>query len=357
MEIPDKVLHKIQYLCKSIPKVEWSGALFYSIKGSIRDLTKLKIILEDILPLDMGTAGYTEYTLDKRFVDFIEEDFDRRANWKLGHIHSHNTMRVFFSGVDTQELYDNAPNHNFYLSLIVNNYMDFVASIAFIGSAKQEIPVSVEALDENGKPYIVESEDMVAEIQNIYMVECEIFSNKPKIKVPMDFATKVAKIMEPKPVPARVTYSNVPSGNKAFNFSQEQREELWPEDVPAWQAQKEPVNIYSALNIDYFLVKLFTPWSEIRPEDDAEEIINGLEDAGMTDIEVATKVLERYPRVFVEHFKTNKVEDLIMGTQKVLEELEEYIKPYPIVGKSYASIVKMVEKIEEDEFNKPTKQV
>lgn len=45
---------------------------------------------------------------------------------RIGHIHSHNTMGVFFSGTDWGELEDNAPNHNYYLSLIVNNFMDFL---------------------------------------------------------------------------------------------------------------------------------------------------------------------------------------------------------------------------------------
>ncbi len=98
--MPKHILHKIQFLCKSIPKVEWSGALFYSIEGSIKNPATFKITLEDILPLDMGTAAYTTYQLDDRFIDYLEEDWDVRTTWKVGHIHSHNVMRVFFSGTD-----------------------------------------------------------------------------------------------------------------------------------------------------------------------------------------------------------------------------------------------------------------
>ena len=90
--MPIEVLHQIQYLCKNIPKVEWSGALFYTTEGSIEKPGTFKITLKTILPLDMGDSGYTEYHLDDRFIDFIEEDFEERCNWKLGHIHSHNVM-------------------------------------------------------------------------------------------------------------------------------------------------------------------------------------------------------------------------------------------------------------------------
>ena len=73
--MPLEVLHQIQYLCKSISKVEWSGALFYTTEGSIEKPKTFKITLKTILPLDMGTQAYTEYNLDERFMDFIEEDF------------------------------------------------------------------------------------------------------------------------------------------------------------------------------------------------------------------------------------------------------------------------------------------
>ena len=90
--MPTEVFHQIQYLCKNIPKVEWSGALFYTTEGSIEKPGTFKITLKTILPLDMGSAAYTEYHLDDRFIDFIEEDFEERCTWKLGHIHSHNKL-------------------------------------------------------------------------------------------------------------------------------------------------------------------------------------------------------------------------------------------------------------------------
>jgi len=51
-------------------------------------------------------------------------------SWRLGHIHSHHTMGTNFSGTDLQELKDNAPLYNYYLSLIVNNALNFTAFLA-----------------------------------------------------------------------------------------------------------------------------------------------------------------------------------------------------------------------------------
>jgi hypothetical protein len=45
-------------------------------------------------------------------------------------------MGVFFSGTDESELYGNCPNHNIYLSLIVNNKNDMIARIAFVAEQK-----------------------------------------------------------------------------------------------------------------------------------------------------------------------------------------------------------------------------
>ena len=116
--MPKEVLDKIKLLCKNIPKVEWSGVLFYTTEGSIKNPTTFKITLKDILPMHVGDMHSTEYQLDAKFIDFIEEDFDVRATWQVGHIHSHHCMRTFFSGVDDEELYGNSISHNYYLSKI-----------------------------------------------------------------------------------------------------------------------------------------------------------------------------------------------------------------------------------------------
>jgi hypothetical protein len=160
--MPDDTLNKIKYLCREIAKVEWSGILLYSVEGTIREPEKMIITLQDIIPMNKGTQAYTEYNFNEkkrdssgyadRHIDYIEEN-EHALEWHLGHIHSHNTMAVFFSGTDMSELDDNSASHNFYLSLIVNNFMDFTAKVAFRATAEYKISMPYIALDENGNKY------------------------------------------------------------------------------------------------------------------------------------------------------------------------------------------------------------
>lgn len=48
-------------------------------------------------------------------------------------------MAVFFSMTDNEELTDNAPNYNYYLSLIVNNKKEYCARVAFIGEIEGRV--------------------------------------------------------------------------------------------------------------------------------------------------------------------------------------------------------------------------
>lgn len=148
--VSPKVMSQIQYLCTEISQVEWSGVLFYSTKGSVKDLATFEMTCEDILPLDKGTGAYTEYSFGEKFVEFLEAH-PELEDCKIGHIHSHNNMGTFFSGTDMDELSDNAENHNFYLSLIVNNKMDFKAKIAYI--IKPNVQTSYVSKDETGLEY------------------------------------------------------------------------------------------------------------------------------------------------------------------------------------------------------------
>ncbi len=134
--------------------------LFYKITGSIADLSTFSVEVADILLMDKGTSGYTEYHFDEDVAGFIMDKAMEDSEWmgiKIGHIHSHNTMGVFFSGVDMSELHENSPNHNFYLSLIVNNYMEMTAKISFVAKRPPVlIPNVYKAMDENGEIYEIE---------------------------------------------------------------------------------------------------------------------------------------------------------------------------------------------------------
>lgn len=191
--MPEKVLKQIQYLCKQIADVEWSGIIFYSIEGTITDPANMVITLEDILPLNKGTKTYTEYIFDERVVEYMMDN-EHLEECKIGHIHSHNSMSVYFSGVDWSELEDNAPNHNFYFSIIVNNFMDFCAKTCFIAEAQEE-KFTFIAKDENGHKYEHSSGNFVV-TPKLVVYDCDIESPIDDVRVDEGFMGKVKNIIE-----------------------------------------------------------------------------------------------------------------------------------------------------------------
>ena len=376
--MPIEILHQIQYLCKSISKVEWSGALFYTTEGSIEKPETFKITLKTILPLDMGTQAYTEYNLDDRFMDFIEEDFEERCTWKLGHIHSHNTMAVFFSGTDMAELNDNAPAHNFYLSLIVNNYMDFIAKVAFIGEAKRDIKqVPYTAKNVDGHDYTIEKQDFEVNTKKLFIYDCEIDSPKNEIIVSEQFAAQVAKIMEPKPVkkvesrwpvtPTPVTgngWQRHGNNNSRQFKSQEEREmESFNKSYQQpkgpynnWQDWGLPVTTNSlvdgleeealkAESIYNFAKDLFDFTGGTLDEDETlEDVLDVLAEFQLTPADLAKSVIQDYAKDFSKHFPNASAADFVQYTNETTDLLEDVKMLYPEIGLTIKTIDSMITK-------------
>ncbi len=383
--MPLEVLHQIKYLCKSIPKVEWSGILFYTTEGSIEKPASFKITLKTILPLDMGTSAFTEYALDERFINFLEEDFDTRAQWKVGHIHSHNVMGVFFSGTDLAELNDNAPSHNFYLSLIVNNYMDFVAKVAFIGVAQRDIKqVPYMAMNSQGKTYEIEKQDFVVNENKMFVYDCEINSQKEVIAVEEVFSAQVAKIMEPKPkpeykpqhnpnVPAIVDKNKQNPGYNKFRnnhrknkddnpFNQQKREEDWTSEhnfndfnFNIQEVMEEDLNKYSEreVRITNFVKQLFNFASTPVPEDeDLADVLEILVEFEMTPMDIATCIIQEYDKDFATHFPEANAADFVQYTNEALDLLEDFKNYYPEIGMTIKIITSMITKFVEHDTAK-----
>jgi hypothetical protein len=374
--MPIEVLHQIQYLCKLINKVEWSGALFYTTEGSIEKPETFKITLKTILPLDMGSAAYTEYNLDERFMDFIEEDFEERCTWKLGHIHSHNSMAVFFSGTDMAELNDNAPAHNFYLSLIVNNAMDFMAKVAFIGEAKRDIKqVPYTAKNVNGHDYIIEKQDFEVNNQKLFLYDCDIYSDLQELSVTDQFIAQVAKIMEPKPVKTYPTtsnpnkhISNTASTGKGWSRQEQREMDSWNNsfkkqtpglfddwDLPAYST-KEFNDLQEqdliAISIYEFAKDLFCYTATLDEDETIEDVLDTLADFNMSPSEIAKVVINSYATVFAKHFPNASSSDFVQCTHETIDLLEDVTIIYPEIKLSIKTISSMINKFIENERDK-----
>lgn len=127
--VTEGMINKIRYICGEFPTKEWSGVLFYDIKGSLKKSNLIEIKAFDFYPLDLGSASYTEFEYSPDFAAYIARN-PLLMDHQMGLIHSHNNMSVFFSGTDTATLQEQAPLYKKFLSIIVNNRMDIVAKLA-----------------------------------------------------------------------------------------------------------------------------------------------------------------------------------------------------------------------------------
>lgn len=83
--INDIAQKKINYLCDRFPNLEWSGIMFYTVTDCVVNII-------DFIPLNLGTAGFTEFSDNPDVLDFrIEHDLLQSGVYE-GLIHSHNTM-------------------------------------------------------------------------------------------------------------------------------------------------------------------------------------------------------------------------------------------------------------------------
>lgn len=192
--IPKDVINKIQYLCTVISTVEWSGILFYTVKGTIKNPSKMVITLKDILPMDRGSAASTEFTYDERYVEFLMNN-EERLDYKSGLIHSHNNMGVFYSGVDQDELKNNSKSHNFYLSVVVNNKLDIIGRIGISGVAETEVKTYYRSLDEDGKSYNLSPSTLKVKSEKLYYIDCEMEYSIPKPSMEEEFVNNTNIIL------------------------------------------------------------------------------------------------------------------------------------------------------------------
>lgn len=178
--LSEDLIKTIHYLHHTVNKgIEWSGTLlFKEPEGDITDPSNWVISAEKLILMDIGTAGYTEYDISSThpnadlIMDAMVDDY------KLAHVHTHHNMSCFFSGVDTQELHDNAPNHNYYLSLIVNyeNYTKWTAKVAAVGSIKRSGTITNETTLKGKEGNQVQSsvEEINDDLQCLYIIPCNI---------------------------------------------------------------------------------------------------------------------------------------------------------------------------------------
>jgi proteasome lid subunit RPN8/RPN11 len=204
--LSDNVVNQINFMHKTVRQnIEWSAILIYdTVEGSVEDPKNWVIKVEQIVPMDVGTSGYTEYEFNPEdpLVDIWMDAME--AGKKIGHNHSHHSMSCFFSGTDMSELHDNSEKHNYYLSLIVNykNYTNWCAKVAIVGSQemKGEIEITTTKRGINGEETTTKIEVLNDVDHYMYTIDCNIQLESPSAVVTTEFAERVTELNKPKAV-------------------------------------------------------------------------------------------------------------------------------------------------------------
>lgn len=263
LHISEEVNNKIKYICSKISNVEWSGVLVYKSEGDLNDINNLSMKVIDIYVMDIGSSAHTSFEYDP--ID-IATAFEQNPDWieneyRLGLIHSHVNMGVFFSGTDISELQDNAKNYDYYLSLITNNMNQFVAKIAFVG--EEEIVTKKKLSIFNSIKGILKSKEYDEEINKEEVVfTCNVDIDKEGFTVNFnDIDSRINSIKSKKEEEAK---KRVHSSYKSTNLGY-QKELNFPDhktyrpyykdddiDIPAPKSKLLPFNEYSKDELELF---------------------------------------------------------------------------------------------------------
>ena len=341
--IPDDVLDKIEYLCQKIAKVEWSGLLFYQVEGSIKDSKNVKLVCKDILLMDKGSSAYTEYDWDEDIVEYRMNN-PESMDWLVGHIHSHNTMNVFFSGTDMSELNDNCPNHNIYLSLIVNNYLEMTAKVAFTATPKLFV-----CKDEEGKDYTLQLYNDSKLSSYMFVYDCDISRRIKNVTVNDDFASRIKQIEE-KAEKKRQEDAKKEAAQKAAQpnvtqYSQNQHKNYsggsfvkspFPDYVP--KQHQRPADFFMGEDVEddtpgvVTLEEQFAAFVlRLGNQVDDDDVVNALEDIGIANLSgesLSTSILESYPAYYEQFFDNNAKYNTDEAFLEVLESVIDYLTMY-----------------------------
>jgi proteasome lid subunit RPN8/RPN11 len=194
-------IDKVKFLHKTVKlNTEWSAILLYSTKeGSIDDAVNWVISVDDLILMDIGTSAYTEYDMEagddyatEKWMDHLEKE-----GGKIGHLHTHHNMNCYFSGTDMKELHDNAPQHNYYLSLIVN-YKDidsWCAKVAVCGTevTKGSIVTTKTWKGAKGVMSKEESDSIDVSKDVLYLMDCKLIT-EAETTIPDDLVARVKSI-------------------------------------------------------------------------------------------------------------------------------------------------------------------
>lgn len=237
-------------------------------------------------------------------------------------------MAVFFSGTDWSELEDNAPNHNYYLSVIVNNFMDFCAKVCFIAEAPNQT-YSFMGKDEVGNKYVVNSAEYSVS-PKLIVYDCNIDSPKKSIEVEQNFIQNVRKIIEKAESSTTRNFSNSTSQKPGEDWSntQKDREFNWlPKKDLKEITPEELLDTYS----EDWSVFVLNSGNYTEGVNNLEDLYSMYKDAGVSANALAKKVGDTFVASYQKYladFTEEEVQDpdtFMAALTEAIFEINYYI--------------------------------
>lgn len=376
--ITQELLSKIWYLCYKINEVEWSGVLFYKTEGDLSDISNLKFTCTDFYLMDKGTRAYTEYESDDSILAFKIKNKYLPPVYKAGKLHSHNSMKVFHSSTDLEDLYEYSEGEMYYLSLIVNNKGEFDCKIAWWGSRKIEHRGYFTYLNDLGEVKQVNvNSTPETEEKCIFIASCNVIPEiSTEFKERTDFIIKESELKSIKSKELQNINNKYDSLSDFLKKSENDYKQTklkftdfgndfgynygYGNDIDIDNTYNAYTNPNSTVNINKKLIDFIKTWiygSDQNLEPSLKECLTTLE-ITIKEFENDEEVDEIYDTLLTEF---ELVADEVFGpkfdnfsllAQKVKAELESYSSEFPEIILELCEILDLIEDPEEAELNK-----
>src|SRR5258705_3362311 len=180
--IKPRVSLKVWSLLAKIHSNEWSGVTFFRmLQGSLEKPGEIVIEMIDFFLMDLGSSAFTSFKYTPEITEYqMENPHLIEDGVRTGCLHSHHTMRTFFSGEDIDDLVINTRDESvdFYLSTIVNVDGEWISRIAFRMKDVVEKSISSKFLSKLMKSAKILNRKETTEEQTLYMILLEVIQEE-----------------------------------------------------------------------------------------------------------------------------------------------------------------------------------
>lgn len=263
-----ELLNEVNYLHKEHKGKEWSGHLAYNIaSGDIDDPNNMVMEAKGMFLMDLGTSGSTDFEMDAEdsiaLLDYFPEI--EEGEIRLGLIHSHHSMRAYFSKTDEEEIEDNIEDHNAYLSLIVNYAGDYACRLYWPVKVKEHTKSNVSFETVKGSDI---NEEMTSENEKIVMYYYECIPILPiETNVSDKFEQRYEEV-DSRPRYSSTSYGTGTYGNSGYGYSNKNygqgsrgynnRTKRLNSSSSKSTSKKKPTSYFNNKEIGVFLSKLLS---------------------------------------------------------------------------------------------------